>query len=765
MRSFTALSDHDFEVLAADLLSAEADARFEVFSRGPDKGIDLRCTTLPDGPHIVQCKHLQRSGFATLERHAREEKKKVDALDPAPGRYRFVTSQPLTVDRKDKLKTALSPWITDAADILGAEDLDGLLSAHPQVERQHVKLWLTGGNQLDALLSAGTYHRSRQLLEEAQDALPRYVESGSFFEARERLRKERVLILAGPPGIGKTTLARMLLVDAALDGHEPVEISGDVEEGNGTFRPEEAQIFYYDDFLGTTFLQDRLSKNEDKRLTQFIRRVARSSTSMLVLTTREYILRQAAQLYEEFDREGVQARRFVLELDSYTRMERALILYNHIWASQELDENARRALATDDGYAKVIDHPAYNPRLIEYITGLASRRLHAGENADYISFAVSVLNDPSVIWRHAFERQLDAHQRSLLVAVATLPAPVTPADLEIAYLARCEAAVLPTPGRSFMQALRVLEGSFVAVKQQDATVFVEPANPSIVDFVAAWLAESPTEMSATITGAVFLTQLQWLRRAVIAPPSDGVVRAATRLPFAAAVQRLWGSADPGWHHVRHAGSDEVRLGRTRPQPELRASWLARMLRDDPALEDHLGPFLASAVTTIAGGWAENGVMDPSIPVALVRGLAASGRLTPELEAAAKAVLDGSDGVVYAYKWTQLKELRDVRPGLFTEEEWDELVDRCQDWVDDEVADGTNVDRLEELDELTELAGSMGLRVDEEAVEALRERITEREQEQEAEAEADRESRRVDGEAPRPSDDNTEVRALFNRLIA
>jgi hypothetical protein len=30
------------------------------------------------------------------------------------------------------------------------EDLDVLLDAHPKVERQHVKLWLTGGTQLDA---------------------------------------------------------------------------------------------------------------------------------------------------------------------------------------------------------------------------------------------------------------------------------------------------------------------------------------------------------------------------------------------------------------------------------------------------------------------------------------------------------------------------------------------------------------------------------------------------------------------------------------
>jgi hypothetical protein len=68
-------------------------------------------------------------------------------------------------------------------------------------------------------------------------------------------------------------------------------------------------------------------------------------------------------------------RRFLLELSACSRFDRARIFYNHIWHCGQLQEPARRALCADKAYLKVLDHPNYNPRLIEYITGPASRTL------------------------------------------------------------------------------------------------------------------------------------------------------------------------------------------------------------------------------------------------------------------------------------------------------------------------------------------------------------------------------------------------------
>ena len=157
---------------------------------------------------MVQCKHYGGSSFATLRSAAKKEAKRLGELNARFATYRFVTSKGLTAANKKTLAEDLAPWIKDEGDVLGADDLESLLDQHPDVERRQVKLWLTGGTQLAALMNAGTIHRSQALLDEIERAMPRYVQGQIFGEARIQLRDHHVLVIAGVPGIGGACQAR-----------------------------------------------------------------------------------------------------------------------------------------------------------------------------------------------------------------------------------------------------------------------------------------------------------------------------------------------------------------------------------------------------------------------------------------------------------------------------------------------------------------------------------------------------------------------------
>jgi hypothetical protein len=183
---FDDLSDYDFELLVADLLGREHGCRFEIFSRGPDGGIDLR-TRLGDGFHYVQCKHYALSGFSRLKKAAERERQAFQRDRPKPRRYTFVTSRRLTAENKQTLIEVLRPLVRDESDILGSQDLATLLRTHPEVERAHVKLWLRAVSPLERIVNADIHARTEALVGDILGDLPRYVQTRSFSQAQKAL--------------------------------------------------------------------------------------------------------------------------------------------------------------------------------------------------------------------------------------------------------------------------------------------------------------------------------------------------------------------------------------------------------------------------------------------------------------------------------------------------------------------------------------------------------------------------------------------------
>src|ERR1700675_1184465 len=203
---FRLLSSYDFELLARDLLKEELKVRVESFSKGRDGGIDFRFRSAR-GALVVQCKHYE--DYGELQRVLkRDEAAKVRRLKPS--RYILVVSTPVTPHRKEKLAALFAPYCRGTEDIIGREDLNNLLALHPSVEQKNLKLWLTSEPVLTRFLQAGIWGDAELTLQRIRRRTSRYVPNPSLDRAKQILDDHHYCIIAGIPGIGKTTLAEIL---------------------------------------------------------------------------------------------------------------------------------------------------------------------------------------------------------------------------------------------------------------------------------------------------------------------------------------------------------------------------------------------------------------------------------------------------------------------------------------------------------------------------------------------------------------------------
>jgi hypothetical protein len=486
---FRQLSPADVEELARDLLQEEWKIRLEAFKTGRDQGIDLRYAALPSQATIVQSKHYVGSTVAKLVRDLRvKEMPKVVRVNPK--RYVLVTTLCLSPADKDKILAVLGPYTTTPHDVLGAEDLNNLLGRHSRIEEQHFKLWMSSTQVLQHVLYNATHVQTEFDVKRVLRNIPLYVQTGNYAKALSILDKHRVVIISGMPGIGKTTLADMLLFAHLEAGYQPIVVRADIKEAKDLFRSGKKQVFYFDDFLGQTFLGQRfefLGKREDAIILDFIETVARSKHARFILTTREHILRHAFEISEHFRRRrsDLTEQHFILELDNYTLLDRARILYNHIYFS-DLAKPYKTALLRDEFYLRILKHRNFNPRLIEWLSRYTNIKRIPARRYQYE--VERVLENPEELWRMAFEQQISDAARSVLLALYTLGGEAEITALQQAWRPlhqhRAQKYQFQRQPHEWRQALHELEGGFLEYDDGTATFI----NPSVKDFLNTTLA-------------------------------------------------------------------------------------------------------------------------------------------------------------------------------------------------------------------------------------------------------------------------------------
>ena len=499
---FQILQPSEFECFSRDLLQARENIFIESFADGRDKGIDFRFAYSINKTCIVQCKRYKE--WKELKAKLKGEVEKVKRLSPA--RYILTTSVDLTVNQKDEVLAMFCPYIKNPSDILGKKDLNNLLEQNPKIENNYHKLWLASTNILNTIINRAILNWSSFELEKIEKDIRLYVENQSLNKALKILKGNHYVVISGIPGIGKTTLARMLVYTMLAKEYEEFVYVDDMDIVAKMFDKEKRQIFFFDDFLGSNSFVQQSASFENKLIT-FIEKVKNSKHTLFILSTREYVLSEAKAHYEKLSMSNIDIAKCTIELEYYTKTIKARILYNHL-AEAKIPAEYIDEFLDKRVYHAIIGHKNFNPRVIESII-----KEQIWENIPPNEFANRVkefFDNPISVWQFAFEK-LDVGTRYALLVLGTMGKYVRLEDFQEGYRKFCALTSLDVGLKyddvKWRQSLKILMNCFLKIENRKGDKLVTMYNPSIADFIVFYLYQNTTTALQIIRGACFIEQI------------------------------------------------------------------------------------------------------------------------------------------------------------------------------------------------------------------------------------------------------------------
>lgn len=487
--NFSTLNDKEFENLSIDLISKDKDKRFERFKAGKDGGIDGRFYHDNGSQEIVQCKHYLKTGFSGLITSLNKKNNGINEIDKVkklnPVKYIFVTSLPLSAENKKTIKELFDPYIKNDSDIYGQEDLNQILGNYSEIEKRHYKLWLSSTVVLDRIINNAIESRSEFLLEDIKGKSKYYAVTENHQKAIDKLEASHIIIIAGEPGIGKTTLAEHLALWYIEKNYKFYNIENSINEAENIYKKDEKQIFYFDDFLGANYL-NAIEDKKDSHIVKFMDRIKKDKTKRFILTSRTNIFNQSLTLSDTFRSKNIANEEFIIKIESLKDIDKAHILYNHIWHS-DLEEDFIDEIYIDKRYKQIIKHKNFNPRLIEYITDIKKIQLGQIKAKNYWTYIVEKLDNPQDVWQKAFDKDSDEFNRTLVILTVFNGNKIEEDKLRDSYYRYIELTGLTSSSHTSKEFDSIIEEvvKYFLNRNQIYSKKIEYSlfNPSIADFV------------------------------------------------------------------------------------------------------------------------------------------------------------------------------------------------------------------------------------------------------------------------------------------
>ncbi|MBP2023909.1 adenylate kinase family enzyme [Clostridium punense] len=506
MYNFENLNDYEFEILCKDIMEKKLNAELRVYKQGKDGGIDINAFT--GNEIIIQVKHYVKSSYNSLKTSLISELKKVKKLNP--NQYYICTSQKLSVQNVNEIYELFKNFMNSSKNIIDGTQINEFLKEENNIDivKRNYKLWLTSTNVLEIIYNKNIFIDSDELVYDIEKDSKFYVETESYTNAKKILNNNKVIIIQGDPGVGKSTLSKMLILNYISEGYS-VRYSTDNDISNIkkalSHDIEKKEIILLDDFLGQHYLKLRDNQpNEIKSLISFVRRYNKK----LILNTRITILNEAKRLNLHFKNllDDGSIEQYVIDLNTMKREEKAKILYNHIYFNN-LPKEYFDEIKVNKRYLKVIAHKNYNPRIIQYVTRERSYK-NISYN-EYFQYIMSKLENPQDVWEDEFVNRIEKIDREFMNTLYSL----TNNYIENNILEECFNKRIDGVNKSdstlnsYEIGVKRLSDALIKIVYDNGIARIGVLNPSINDYISAQLNKNNNEILNIINNAVYIEQV------------------------------------------------------------------------------------------------------------------------------------------------------------------------------------------------------------------------------------------------------------------
>lgn len=500
------LNDYEFEILSKDIMQKKLKVVLFRFPRGRDGGIDLCDNTLQSNI-IIQVKHYRN--YNALKTALKNEANKVKKINP--NKYYIITSYDLTRDNKKEIYELFKDFMLDDSHIIGGIEINDFLEKEENIDivKRNFKLWLCASNVLSLICNQNIFIDCEDLMQDIEEQIKLFVETQAYHIANKKLHDNNIIIITGNPGVGKSTLSKMLILYWANQGYIVKYSSSnnlsDLKKSI-SIHPEVKEIILLDDFIGQHYLN--IQENYPNEIKSLISYIERNKNKKIILNTRITILQEAINKYLNFEKliQRQNSNIHLIDLNKMPVIEKAKILYNHIYFNKiekEYFENIRN----EQHYLHIVNHKNYNPRIIEFATN--RKNYISIEPEHYYEYIMQKLNNPQDVWKDEFENRLDVSDRILMHILYSLTDTyIDKGVLEKAFnYAIKDLKQIDQSVNVFNNSLNRLSNSLLKQVVKDGKIQISVLNPSINDYIKNELLNNPAEQRRFLKYSLYIEQV------------------------------------------------------------------------------------------------------------------------------------------------------------------------------------------------------------------------------------------------------------------